>query len=231
MPATVQSIVEAAITELSQVPGASTQIYATPRILQYVTDTFDMVFQQNWWAAYTSFWTGTLSGTTGLLTADIVPIQPNTAGVPIISHTNIRACFVDGSSKIIRSVPPRMNPNLFNDGTGTTAIYSTPDYTFPNRPIRFYPATATGDIILEVRQEPLHPFALTDTLYLDAMMLMLGTCYMYAADDGTNPGQINKFQSMFTKRLTDMISAENQDPLQLDPRFGVAQDQWWEMTL
>ena len=33
---TVQDIVKAAITELSQVPGLATQIYATPRLQQFV---------------------------------------------------------------------------------------------------------------------------------------------------------------------------------------------------
>jgi hypothetical protein len=82
---------------------------------------------------------------------------------------------------------------------------------------------------MEVRQEPLHPFALTDMLYLDQLMLLLGACYMYSADDGTNPGQINKFQSMFMKRLTDMVGAENDTPLQLDPRMASDVDQWMEM--
>ena len=33
---TVQDVVKAAITELSQVPGLATQIYATPRLQQFV---------------------------------------------------------------------------------------------------------------------------------------------------------------------------------------------------
>jgi hypothetical protein len=230
MPTTVQALVDATTNELSQVPGSSTQIYATSRILQYVQDAFDFCFQSNWWDAYSSFWTGTLDGTTGRLTADIIPLSPNTAGLPITSHTNIRSCFPDGSNKIIRSLPPRSNPNLLNTTSGPgNPVYSTPDYTFPNRPIQFYPFTATGNVIMEVRQEPLHPFGLTDILYIDPLMLMLGTCYMYSADDGTNPGQINKFQSMFMKRLTDMIGAENDTPLQLDPRMGPSIDQWMEM--
>lgn len=230
MPATVQSIVDATILELSQVPGASTQIYAAPRILQYVEDAFDMCFQQNWWDAYVSFWTGTLDGTSGRLTADIIPTTPS-AGVPIILYSNIRNCYADNSGKVIRSLP-RSNPFLFTSSSGGIPVYRAADYTVTNRPIIFYPPTATGNVILEVRQEPLHPFALTDLIYIDAKMLVFGAAYLYAADDGTNPGQINKFQSLFTKRMSDMIAAESDTaPLQLDPRFGVEQDQWWEMTI
>lgn len=228
MPVTVQQIVDATIIELSQVPGSSTQIYGTPRILQYVQDSFDFCFQQNWWVAYTSYWNGTLDGVTGLLTADIVPTTPNNSGlVPISSHTNVHNCFIGGTNRIIRALPPRMNPLLLgSSSSGSSPLYRIGDYTIPNRPIKFYPPTATGDVVMEVRQEPLHPFGLNDKIYIDQLMLVLGACYMYAADDGTNPGQINKFQSMFMKRLTDMIGAENDEaPLQLDPRIPIG----WEM--
>lgn len=227
MPVTVQQIVDATIIELSQVPGSSTQIYGTPRILQYVQDSFDFCFQQNWWVAYTSYWNGTLDGVTGLLTADIVPTTPNNSGlVPISSHTNVHNCFVGGTNKIIRALPPRMNPLLLSGSIGGIPTYRIGDYTIPNRPIKFYPPTASGDVVMEVRQEPLHPFGLNDKIYIDQLMLVLGACYMYAADDGTNPGQINKFQSMFMKRLTDMIGAENDEaPLQLDPRIPSFQEE------
>jgi hypothetical protein len=228
MPATVQVLVDAAINELSQVPGSSTQIYATSRILQYVQDAFDFCFQATWWAAYTSYWRGTLDGTTGRLTADIAPLTP-TSGVPISTHTNIGSCFADGSNKIIRLLPPRSNPFMFDQSSPGYPLYMVPDYTYPYRPVQFYPTNATGDVIMEVRQEPEHPFSLLDTLYLDQLMLMLGACYMYAADDGTNPGQINKFQSMFMKRLNDMVGAENQTPIQLDPRMRDGTNEWMEM--
>lgn len=229
MPVTVQQIVDATIIELSQVPGSSTQIYATPRILQYVQDAFDFCFQQNWWVSYVSFVTGTLDGVTGLLTTDIIPTSPdNTGNVPISSHTNIHNCYVGGTNRIIRALPPRMNPLLLasSSSSGGSPLYRVGDYTLVNRPVKFYPPTAVGTIVMEVRQEPLHPFGLTDKIYIDQLMLVLGACYMYAADDGTNPGQINKFQSMFMKRLSDMIAAENDEaPLQLDPRIPIG----WEM--
>lgn len=222
----VQDIVQSAIIELSQVPGASTQIYGTPRLLQYVQDAFDFCFQANWWGVYRSYITGQPDGATGLLQADMVPTTPN-AVVPITKYSNIRSCFPADNNRIIREVPPRFNPLII---TGTSPLYKTSDYTYPNRPIKFYPLTAADQVVMEVRQEPLHPFALTDIMYLDPLMLTLGTCYLYAADDGTNPGQINKFQSLFTKRLNDMIAAEGDTSMQLDPRFGVEQDQWWEIN-
>ena len=45
----VQDVVKAAITELSQVPGLATQIYATPRLQQFVQDAFQLELEEMWW--------------------------------------------------------------------------------------------------------------------------------------------------------------------------------------
>jgi hypothetical protein len=229
MPQTVQQIVDQVIVELSQVPGSSTQIYATPRILYYVQDAFDMIFQQHWWGDYCDWVDGQLDGTTGRLVADVIPQGPvmvNGAPVPITKYGNIRQVFIGTTNREVRELPARMNPNLV---TGTMVMYKRRDNINPNRPIRFYPVDAIDTVVMEVRQEPPHPFALTDTIYFDPLMLVLATCYMYAADNGTNPGQINKFQSMFTKRMSDMVAAEGDTTVLLDPRFP-ADELWQEDT-
>lgn len=222
MSVTVQQVVTATITELSQIPGTSTQIYGTPRIQQYVQDAFDFCFQAAWWLAYTSYSTNTLDGTTGRLTADIDVSSgfPSTS-VKITQFTNIRQVFAGDTSRVLRSLPRGINPAVI---TGSEPMFVAPDTVNVNAPIRFYPITAAGTVTLECRQEPLHPFALTDVLYFDGLMLSLGAAYMYAADDGTNPGQINKFQSMFMKRLKDMLAAESDTKIQLDPRLPTTWD-------
>lgn len=224
MPTEVRDIVNMTIVELSQVPGVSTQVYASARILQHIQNVFDLCFQQTWWEAYTSYWTGTLNGTTGHLTADILPETPvpqATRSIPISNHSNIGECWRADTDHLIRDMPPRFNPTLF---TGSSALYRATDYTFPNRPIKFYPVTSTDSIVMKVRQEPLHPFALTDLVYIDPLMLCYGAAYMYANDDGTNPGQVAKFQSLFMKRMNDMVAAENDGILQLDPRWNSEDD-------
>lgn len=228
MPGTVSDIVDAVILEISQVPGVSTQIYAEPRLLQLVEDAFDLVFQENWWNAYSSYVTGTLNGTTGLLTADILPTTPS-AIVPISSYTNIRTCFMSTRRRPIREFPPMTNPNSIS---GSLPLYKMPDYTFPNRPIKFLPVDATGDVIMEVRQEPLHPFALTDTIYIDTKMLVWGAAFLYVSDDGTNPGQVAKFQQLFENRLKRMKAAEGDIKLSTDDRFPDSgfDDQYMELN-
>lgn len=225
---TVGDIVTSTITELSQSPGTSTQIYATPRITQYVQDAFDFCFEATWWNAYTGWATGTLDGTTGRLTTDI-PLTGLPSTIAFITrYIDIGDTFVGGSNQLIRELPKALNPDTITASTGATPIYKSPDMTNPESPIRFFPTNATGTVSMFVRQNPLHPFALTDLVYLDPLMLSLGAAYMYAADDGTNPGQINKYQSMFMKRLNDMISGEGDVALVLDPRSGTGMNEWWE---
>lgn len=221
MATLVSTIVDQAIVELSQVPGVNTQVYASARLLQYVQDAFDMVFQQHKWNAYGSWWIATLDGSTGSITSDILPNSPvlqSTRSIPVTDYNNIVLCFPAGTNIIVRELPSRRNPYLLS---GSVPIYREANYTNVNRPIRFYPLDATGTVVMRVLQEPLHPFALTDLIYIDSLMLALGAAYFYAVDDGTNPAQITKFQSMFLKRMNDMISAESDVVLELDPRYPI----------
>jgi hypothetical protein len=60
---------------------------------------------------------------------------------------------------------------------------------------------------------------MTDTLYLDQLLLQYDACWMYAVDDGTIPAQVNKFQVLAQNRRRMIKAAFSQQPLELDPRF------------
>lgn len=227
MPTTVQTIVDRCIISLSQVPGVSTQVYASDRLLQYVEDAFDLCFDEHSWSSYRSFWTGALNGTSGHLTSDIVPTTPiSSPSTPIIDYKNILMAWSENSNRPVPEMSPQVNPDTISGGT---AMYRIADYTFANRPIKFWPEASTGNVRLLVLQEPQHPFALTDTVYIDPMMLTYGACFLFAADDGTNPGQISKFQALFKQRVDKMIAADNAGAIRLDSRQYGDIDMWWEL--
>ena len=227
MPTLVSAIVDRAIVQLSQVPGVSTQVYAADRLLQYVEDAFDLVFEEHWWSAYQSYISADLDGTTGHLTSDLLPTTP--VSIPetyITDYKNIGTAWLSDSNRPIPELSPGQNPLLLSGGR---PLYRMADYTFARRPIIIYPIDATGTITMSVRQEPTHPFALTDTVYLDAMMLAYGAAFLFAADDGTNPGQVSKFQALFKQRTDRMIAADNTGALRLDSRQMGDTDMWWEL--
>ena len=211
MPTLVSDIVSAVINELSQVPGIATQIYASGRIQQHVQDAFQMEFDDFFWPNYLTYVEVPLDGVSGALTADVLgPLGP------IRDYGYIQTVWPSGSNRKVMELPQSINPFTLTSGTRT--MYMVPDYRVPNRPIRVFPQTSTTPVVILGLQRPRMPFALTDPIYLDGLLLQYDACWMYCVDDGTIPAQVNKFQVLAQKRRVMMRSALAQNPLPLDPR-------------
>jgi hypothetical protein len=213
MPALVSDIVSAVITELSQVPGVATQIYASGRILQHVQDALLLELEEMWWPDYMT-WIGpiALDGTTGSLTADLVgPLAT------IREYHDIEAVHPSDSNRKLRELPQSINPFVLNSGHGPW--YIAPDYTVPARPFKVYPPSSTISVVVHARQRPALPLDLTNTVYIDQLLLQYDACWMYCVDDGTIPAQVNKFQVLAQNRRRMIKAGFAQHPLELDPRF------------
>ena len=211
MPVKVRDIVNAVITELSQVPGVATQLYSANRIQQYVQDAFQMEFDDFWWPQYETFAQSGLDGATGALTQDLSGPLGN-----ITDYTNIKSVWPLGSQRKVRELPQSVNPFML---TGSTwPMYMMPDYTVPNRPFKVFPTTSTGTIVAQAVQRPTMPLSLDTVLYLDMLMLQYDAAWMYCVDDGTIPAQVNKFQMLAQKRRTIARSMTSQHSIPLDPR-------------
>jgi hypothetical protein len=94
-----------------------------------------------------------------------------------------------------------------------------PDYTTPGRPFKVYPKDSTFGVVVWARQRPRLPLDISDTVYLDGLLLQYDACWMYAVDDGTIPAQVNKFQVLAQNRRRMIKAAFAQQPLELDPRY------------
>jgi hypothetical protein len=195
------------------VPGIATQVYASGRIQQHVQDALLLELEEMWWPDYMTYLGPIpLDGTTGSLTLDLV--GPLSA---INEYHDIAAVFKEGTNRKLREFPQSMNPTLLRDGISTS--YMVPDYTTPSRPFKVFPSNSTFGVVVWARQRPRLPLAMTDTLYLDQLLLQYDACWMYAVDDGTIPAQVNKFQVLAQNRRRMIKAAFSQQPLELDPRF------------
>lgn len=222
---TVADIVNDVIVELSQVPGLATQVYASPRIAQYVENTFDLLFDEQWWDEYMTWGTYAVDGANGYLTSDVT----GPLGYPLTRYTDIRHVFPENSNRELRELPPGVNPFTITTSGGGRAVYRAPDSTYTSRPLRLWPNAATGNVVLSWRQRPPHPFGNTDVVLLDRLMLTYGAAWMYLSDDSTAPGQQQKMQTLFQKRVRQMQSAAGRVKLQLDPRHAGGNDTWQEL--
>lgn len=222
MPCLVSEIITDVIIELSQVPGVSTQIYATTRISQHVQDAIIFMMDAMWWPDLMKFYPVTLDGVTGEITSDLLCGLRNHA---ISRYQDIEAVYRAGSNHPLAELPPRTNPyNL----SGSSAMYLTPNPATPLRPFTVWPLTAAENLVVHARAYPIIPISTTDTVYLDRLMITYMAANFFAEDDGTNPGQIAKFAGKFEKRLEQVKAAWGQHSIALDPRFNNNEDLWTE---
>lgn len=211
MPALVSDIVNAVITELSQVPGIATQIYSAGRILQHVQDALLLELEDMWWPDYMTYiGPVALDGSTGQLTADLVgPLGK------ITEYRDIAAVFKDGTNRKLRELPQSINPLTLNSGLST--LYLAPDYSVPARPFRVYPIDSGASVVVWARQRPLLPLTNSALVYIDQLLLQYDATWMYAVDDGTIPAQVNKFQTLAQNRRRMVKASFGQHPIMLDP--------------
>jgi hypothetical protein len=214
MTGTVADIVNACITELSQVPGLATQIYSADRFRQFVEDALQLELDEMWWPNLMFYQKVALSGTGGLLADDLKgPISF------CDDYTNIAGVYPDGSNRKIAELPQSVNPFNLSSGSGIGPIFISPDATAQHRPFKVWPETMTGSVVVWFRQTPSLPLSDDSKVYLDPLLLQFDACWMYAVDDGTVPAQVNRFQMLAAKRRQQMKSAFSQHGLMLDPRF------------
>ena len=221
MPAVVSDIVNACITELSQVPGIATQIYSAGRIQQFIQNALLLEIEEMWWPDYMCYIGPIpLDGATGSLTLDLVgPLST------ITEYHDIAAVYPGTSSRKLRELPQSINPRSLNSGMGSW--YIAPDYSSPARPFKVYPPNSSGDVVVWARQRPKLPISLTDKVYIDQLLLQYDACWMYCVDDGTIPAQVNKFQVLAQNRRRMVKAGYAQHPIELDPRYPMENEGWF----
>lgn len=220
----VSDIVNDVITELSQVPGVSTQVYATPRIQQHLQDATILMMDEAWWPQLRQFFYNvTPDGVTGRLTADLTVSGLNNH--TIYRFQDIEKVFPSTQNKTLRRLPTNRNPATLS---GLVSVYITPDATSLHRPFAVFPVTATETMTVIARAYPTIPMSSTDTVYLDRLLMTYLAAYMYAEDDGTNPGAIAKFKGLFEKRLMQVKASWDEHGIALDPRFATTEYEWSE---
>lgn len=219
---TIADIINAVIIELSQVPGLATQTYATPRIRQNVQDAITLELDEVWYVPYMDYFTGTVNGVDGRLTADLVgPISA------VTDYANIARVWPQGSNVPLKELPKHINPFTI---TGSSTLFISPDNMIPNRPIRIWPNTSTDTIVLWCSQSPRMPITDNDTTLIDPLLLIYDAAWMYVTDDGTVPAQVDKFMKLAQKRRDQVHQMMNNQPIPLDSRnYSGQTDQWWEV--
>lgn len=212
--ATLSELVQRTITRLSMVAGISVQVYAEDRIAEMIEHKFIMTRDELWWDDFMQY----VSLTCG---ADGRPLEQvfrsNAAaiaaggGIVINKYSDIQHVWRTDVRDPLKPWPRRANPVSIMR-TGRLQHY----YPDPTRVIRFGPFDAGQQVVLrsKIWYDKFQP---DDTVPLDEQLLILGACWDYLEDDGTNPGQAEKFKVLFEQRLTSLKGQENDEPIMLSP--------------
>lgn len=217
MAKTLEAIIDDVLRELSQIPGSGTQLFSEDIVAQKIQKMFDFAWPEIWWGEYMEWFTGTLDGTTGVVTEDISRIK---------SYHDIRAVYPSNSDHKLAALPFRINPTRL---TGTSAAYIEQiqaSHANSAKLLRVYPLTATDSIDIHARVKP-DDFALDDTIYMDHNLLVTGAAWDYIEGDGTNPSEAAKLQNQFETRLGQLKKLDANKPIVLSSPRGRVPAQWY----
>lgn len=209
--------------DLSQTSGKGVQIYSETRIANYIQTSFDLIFKEMWLDGFCDWQTVGLDGVNGLPTSDM----------RITSFDDIGVIYVNGTERRLKLSTRSVNPNRF---VGTFPLVADSRlYTSVNdtkRPFSVWPRGSTSNLDVWGRVYPRDAnglptsFGADDRVLMDDLALRFGAAWQYAEDDGTNPGQIQKFKDLYMKRVEQLQLASLTLPSALDPRMQPVMNEW-----
>lgn len=214
MSQTLSQLVQRTVTRLSMVGGVAVQVYAEDRIAEMIWHKFVMVRDELWWDDFMDYVQLT-QGSDGRPVENVVramPLAPIGDEIVINTFTDIQYGWRPDRRDPLRYWPRRANP------AGLFAAHGATQYMIPDEPkvVRFAPVEPGMVMTLRVKRHYSY-FAPTDVVPMDEQLMILGACYDYLEDDGTNAGQTEKFRNMFNDRLRQIKGGENEKEIPLHP--------------
>lgn len=205
---TLSQITNNVITRLGLHKSPTGLVLTTNKIHLAVHDTFALIYRKRYWKELSTWVTGTLDGTYGVVTADL----SNT----ILSYKDIAVVYYEDDENPLPELDKFTSYNLI--GTGTRAKCILPSSS-AGKFFQVLPATSTGNVYFYVRTYPDEakntPWTgefLADTIIpFDSITVELGTAYLIATDDSIK----ENFRSLFNSRLKQLEDEEETHPKQI----------------
>jgi len=225
MAQTLSQLVQRTITRLSMVAGVSVQIYAEDRIAEMIQHKFIIVRDELWWDEMMEYVTLTQDAN-GRPIENVVrelPLAPVGDEIVINAFNDVQFTWRPGDRRPLRSMNRRWNP-------AGVLVAGRTQYAMSDaaKVIRFVPFEA-GKQMLVRYMTYYGTFKPEDYVPMDDQLLILGAAYDYLEDDGTNPGQTEKFRNMFNDRLRQLKGAENDREIELSP-MPYSNANGWQVT-
>lgn len=220
---TTRLVMERTLVQLSQVPGASVQLYSEETIIEYIRTQFYMYFEEYTWPAYEEWTFGTLDGTLGVITRDLTLVNATEYPRLLRQYEDIYGVYPTGSEIPLTEMPQGVPPRRISGGTAPMFIRA---YNANNKIFRVVPDTATGDVDIHYRARP-SEINIDTVLYMDETLLALAATYMYLSKDGANAGNVQEIQAMLATR-EGQLSHQRARPIPTsNSRRSYTVSNWW----
>lgn len=207
--ATFEELISRTITRLSMVPGAGVQTYAESQIGEMIYHKFETARISAWWddlMVYQELSTDADGVPTNTIVREYTDPNDPKDEILIHSYTDIQHAWETGQKHPLPTTPRRVNPSA--------TVYGKRVEPHAEKVVKFRNGGDGEKFMIRYRQwYPM--FLAQDTVPFDEQLLILGACWDYLEDDGTNPAQTEKFKMLYTERMELLISAEGNEAIKL----------------
>lgn len=220
-----QSTLRDAITQvarnMSLTNGSNMTPYSDDLITSYLISAHELIKGEHEWAEMMISRARVIDGVTGLIT-QLIPLTD------CKDWKSIVRIYHEAYQTPLSMLSSYQNPQTSTLLNGFRPLPPEEDNNTPagRYLVRFFPATLTGNVMFQMVRE----VDFTDEnaiLPIDWWLHVYYASWQYALDDGTNPAQAAKYQTLSTKRMRQICAMESTrhsfaQPNQLIP------NEWWE---
>lgn len=195
--ATVRTIKDRALAELSMLGGVDTQLYAEDKMARVIQRVYDNIFLMRFWYSTTNTFTVPLDVATGLPTVDMT----DPTRCPSGQFRDIQFIWRESEIKELPLIPPTVNPAFIR----VLGILPVAD---PTKIFKLAPA-GEQNAVVRARQ---YPGAFTDdstVVNFDEMCITMAVCAAIHASTGTNPAEEDDFRTAYLQRLDTLMKLED----------------------
>ena len=191
---TLSDLIIAAQERMSQMSGLGVQTYAQPKLVRIAQAKFNFLFDELWWKDYCTTETFAI-GVDGLIVADIA--------AKIKRFIDVQYVWWETETNPLPELTSMTNPTAV-----TMRCFEA--YGLNNKILRILPLNVTGNITVRYRTKP-NNFVDTDTIKMDADLLINGMCAEYLLAEGANMGLADQFNSMYQGRFEQLRKLEQKN--------------------
>lgn len=193
--------------------------YSDDQLANYLDNAHEMITTEFVWPEMVNTFIKTLDGTTGKIT---VGFQ---ASDMLLDYKQIKHVYSDAVVRELPLLGSVNNPLLSSPliGYRPLSLVEDPNHRYM---IIVQPTTLTGKvaIVANLKADLTDPAAV---IPIDPLLHIWCATWMFAVDDGTNPGQADKYLRLYNNRSMMLRASVNNGPVALNP-FNGPTSQWWE---